>query len=175
MHYEFHITGTPDIVESAKLLCIKTIVIDSLKKDGSYIKTEYITSHIEEFTDDEEAIDYLNGLTHSLLTNMIYWKWANKKFDYSSRIFRCKVERQYFPGNKGLYIESHWKDDSFVYPTSKNQAKESLLATDRVWLPEKYPEFIKKHEGKELELCIFDSNPDLDSDWFTYYYTGANK
>lgn len=156
--FEIHVTGDESIHEIAKLRSHKTIVIDLLRPDGSVMRTEHMTSI---------AAKFLTVIgCHLFVSDLVCYLEAN-----GVNIFRVKIESPYYEEYKpiGLYMESHFEAEDFVFPTSKNKNKTTLLATDRQYKQDQYDAFRKQYKGKEVELCLYDTNIVEDADWFDLY------
>ena len=129
---------------------------------GNPIDVQHMTSIIKNFTDKQTAIDFAIDLS-KLLT----------KLDFN--VIRTKVESPIYQEylNDALYVESHFESDQFIFPTSRNIKKNTLLATHREYDKNFYQHFIDHHHKKnhELELCLYDTNIYLDTKWFNCYGT----
>lgn len=152
--FEIHITGGQDIITLAKKLSLKTIVIELLNPDKSRFRTEYMTSHVAKFDNYQTCKDYVDDAAQKL-----------------GSVVRTKIESPYYKHyvNQSVYIESHFDAIDSKYPISKNQNKDSLLATDREYRKENYEDFRRRYKGVVVELCLFDSNVNEDLDWFKLY------
>lgn len=156
--FEVHITGDEAIHAVAAKEGLKTIAIDLLKPDGSVLRTEHMTSHVYRF----ENYDRCSLCVQNVVN----------KFEIAGvRVIRVKIESPYYEHYRAqsLYMESHFQAEDFKYPTSKNQRKTTLLATDRTEDKTKYEAFKNQHKGNELELCLYDSFQAEDKDWFDHY------
>lgn len=152
--FEIHITGDKEIINLANKLSLKTIVIDLLKPDKSHLRTEYMTSHAQKFNNCKDCKAFVDNAAKEL-----------------GNVVRIKIESPYYEHyvNQSVYIESHFKAVNSSYPMSKNQNKDSLLATDREYKIENYEFFRRKYKGVVVELCLYDSNINEDLDWFNLY------
>ncbi len=154
--FEIHITSKgPEIHGLCELLGLKTIEIDLLRPDGSVLRTEHMTSEVFKCEDFGAAC-----------STMTFWCYTLEKLGVE--IIRTKIETPPFDKylDRAIYMESHFKDDSYKYPTSRSKHSNKLLATDRNYDLRQYGEFIKKHVTHETELCLHDSWVDEDLDWF---------
>lgn len=159
--YEIHITGSENILQACNELKLKSITIDSLCPLGKNIKREYMTSIRRYYENNKDALKYI----HTLVSYFI---------SFGVSIYRCKLEtvldNRLNPEDL-IYIESHWKDISFKYPTSKQPCKSEYIATDRLYDLDcdKINAFVKSHKGHEIEACIYDTNIHLDDKWVSLY------
>lgn len=153
--FEIHITGDKSILTNSKL---KTISVDLLKPDKSLLRTEYMTSHVMKCHDFSECKTKVLHVIEEL-------KAAGTK------VLRAKIECPYYAHYKdiSLYIESHFEALNDKFPISKNQRKETFLATDRKYKKEEYDKFRHDYRFEVVELCLFDSYVEEDSDWFDLY------
>lgn len=156
--FEIHITGDHAILDAGTKLGVKTISIDLLAPGGRYYRTEYMTSEVRKFDSFKTCKAWVDGLVEQL-------KKANVA------IFRVKVESPFYPHyeDESYYIESHFLAEDDKLPVSRNRRKTDRLATDRVYDKRKYANFRKKYEGVDVELCLYDTNPLEDFDWFNLY------
>ncbi len=152
--FEIHITGSPNIIDAAEKMNIKTIVVDLLDPNHKKMRTEYMTSFIEKKESYEECKKFVDELVLSLQKDV--------------EISRIKIESPYYPHykNQSLYMESHFENENDKFPISRNARKTLILATDREYDKEQYDTFIEKYNGKDVELCLSDSFIDEDKDWF---------
>lgn len=160
--FEVHITGDKSIHEIAKKYNHKTIAIDLLRPDLSVIRTEHMTSLILKFPFTTGEYDQCKKLVDHIVCC------------YESdglKISRIKIESPFYDCyvDQSVYMESHFESDSTYYPVSRNQKKTILLATDREYDQDEYWDFKQRYEGKELELCLYDTNPREDVDWLELY------
>ena len=141
---------------------IKCIEIESLNIYGQNIGTQHMTSIIKKFTDKEEAVEFAKSLSY--------------KFGKCGiSVHRTKVESPIYDEYlyDALYVESHFESNQFIFPTSRNVKKNTLLATHREYDINAYQYFIDFHNKRnhELELCLYDTNVYIDFDWFNCYGT----
>jgi hypothetical protein len=156
--FEVHITADNTIHEVAKKFEVKTISVDLLAPDGSLLRTEHMTSVVLKHK------SYLDCLKHvvELVNNMEIFCVVVERIK-----IECPPYEHYIKDS--LYMESHFDADGWDYPVSRNQKKTVTLATDREYNQERYAEFRQKHTGRDLELCLFDSNHQEDLDWLQLY------
>lgn len=165
--FEIHITGDEKIIEAAKSLDIKTIVIDLVKPDRSYFRTEYMTSHAQAFDNYEECKAWVDDVVNQLTAAGV-------------KIVRVKIEAPFYKHyiDQSIYFEVHYDARNNDYPMSRNQGKETFLCTAREYDRTKYESLWQKHGGIFLlkppagwvmELCLYDSNVEEDKDWFALY------
>jgi hypothetical protein len=160
--FEIHITGDESIHRLAKKYDHKTIAIDLLRPDYSCIRTEHMTSFILKYPFQTLAYDSCK----LLVDNIVRCYEAD-----GLKIARVKIESPFYDYyiEQSLYIESHFTTDGTYYPISRNQKKTACLATDREYDQDLYWDFKQKHEGKELELCLYDTFPREDLDWLMMF------
>lgn len=153
--FEVHITGDSKIIEMASYLNLKTIQVDLFRPDKSYLRTEYMTSHVFKLKDFEECKKVVDDAVAFL--------------SKGSSIIRTKIESPYYAhyADQSCYIESHFDDDSFKYPTSRNKNKIKFMGTDREYQKEKYESF--RLRWSDIEICLFDSFVEEDSDWLNLW------
>lgn len=160
--FEIHITGDEKIIEVAKKLDVKTIVIDLVKPDRSYFRTEYMTSHTRMSHDYDDCKQWVNDLVKQLTTAGV-------------NIVRVKIECPFYPKyrDRSIYFEVHYDAVSNVYPMSRNKGKDSFLCTAREYDKDKYDDLAWRHSGVTrdctMELCLYDTNVEEDKDWFDLY------
>jgi hypothetical protein len=83
-------------------------------------------------------------------------------------IIRVKIECPYYETYRdaSLYLEAHWPtEDTAAFPVSRSRHKKNLVATDRTYVHQDYDAFRARHQGHEVELCLYDSYCDEDQDW----------
>lgn len=165
--FEIHITGDEKIIEVGNKLNVKTIVLDLVKPDKSYLRTEYMTScvhHCENYNECKKFVDNL----------------VNQLVDEGVQIARVKIECPFYPQYKdqSLYFEVHYQARCNLYPLSQNCGKDYYLCTAREYDKDKYDSLWQKHGGIFLlgppphwtmELCLYDTNVKEDKDWFDLY------
>jgi len=160
--FEVHITGDESIIEAAKSLNIRTIVIDLVKPDRSFFRTEHMTSHVCRFDSYDECKEWVDDVVAKLMTAGV-------------NIVRVKIECPYYPSyiDKSIYFEVHYDAVGNAYPMSKNQGKDSFLCTAREYDKDKYDDLSWRHSGVSrdctMELCLYDTNIEEDKDWFDLY------
>lgn len=165
--FEIHITADKRIHDAISTLNesfrdrrIKTIKIDLLRPDGSFLRTQHMTSFVTEQPDFGHCAVYVIGLTNVLRRH------------YDIDVIRTKVECPYYEhyASNSLYIESHFPaPENSPYPISRSQHKTIIGATDRLHDRSQYDEFRQKWAGSTVELCLSDSNVDEDKDWFALW------
>lgn len=152
--FEIHITGDQNILKAKNL---KTITIDLLKPDQSFLRSEYMTSQVI-YSENFEKIC-------SIVTDLCL------ELEKITQIQRVKIECPYYQQflSQALYIESHFVTKQGDFPISRNQKKVELLGTEREYDSAKFADFRKKWSGQIIELCVLDTNPEEDADWFDYW------
>jgi hypothetical protein len=162
--YEIHITGEPSIIDELSKLNIKNITVELYAPNGIILRKEYMSSFVEKFSTYRECVDFVNTLLQSL----------------TSKVIRAKIETPY--DEKLLpfcyYVETHYPfTGCYDYPVSRNVESEKMMCTERSYMwgssGSTVPEAVSKwkSEGKEIEMCLYDSFMDEDSDWFDLYKT----
>lgn len=156
--FEVHITGDNTIIENASKLNIKTIVVNLLRPTKEFFRSEAMTSFVVKFETFELCKKHVDQIVDKL-----------KKM--GTIIYREKIESPLYEHytERSLYMESHFTAINDQYPISQNARKTTYLATDRVYDKNQYSAFAEKYKDKELELCLHDTNPTEDSDWFNLY------
>lgn len=152
--FEIHITADDKIHEVAKQHNHKTIIVDLLNPDKTLIRSEHMTSIISKHSSYDECKIFVDKIVQ------IYK-------DGGVEICRVKIECPIYDHyiNQSIYAESHFETNGNEYAISRNQKKTVFLGTDREYNKENYHEFIDKHKGRDLELCLYDDNSSEDSDW----------
>lgn len=154
--FEIHITGDLSIHEKAKALGIKTISIINLRPDGTKFNVHHMTSERRRFESFEECKAWAFSVKEEL------------------GAIRTKIECPPLPElmDKSEYIECHFKNDSFKYPTSVNSKKQSIfICTKRENRKPNFKVFANyfASETFEVELCLYDDNQELDKEWLELY------
>lgn len=165
--FEFHITIAPLSVQNFISICdvfdIKRIEIESLDGNGNGIKIEHMTSFTRKLENYYQAF--------KLITEMDYYLQR-----LGCTIYRSKIESPYYEHykEKSLYLETHFTSNLYDLPTSRSVKKDKLIATDREMNKDNYLDFIALHEplGREIEMCLYDTNIILDKQWFEAYNVG---
>lgn len=156
--FEIHITANNHIHYVAKCYGIKTIELDLLRPDGSIVKTEHMTSFVGEYNNLWDCVHSVAGLRDLLNIN-------------GCNVERVKIEcpasyDKYL--DISFYIETHFNQQGIdaVYPASKNKKKDSITGTDRAYGIHNYSKFKNKWKNQVLELCVYDTFIEQDSEWF---------
>jgi len=158
--FEVHITGDESIHKQAEKLGAKTIQVNLLKPDKSFLRTEHMTSQIMKCEDYASCLKKVDQLTYGLITNGV-------------SVFRAKIESPYYDHYKAIsiYMESHFQTENSEYPISNNARKPGVyLATDREYKQENYEAFRERYAGKDIELCLYDTDSNCDFDWLNLYH-----
>jgi hypothetical protein len=155
--FEIHITGEKGINKEFDKLGIKNIEIELLTPESKVLRTEYMSS----FVTKQKCYEDCKRMVDNLL------------FKLSSRVIRVKIETPYYPHyeDMSLYMESHFKPKSNLFPVSRNVKSGKLMATTRTYEKNAYIGFLELFgkDGEEVELCLFDTFIDEDKDWFELY------
>lgn len=165
--FEFHIYINDKVADKFFHVCntfdIKKLEIMSLDKDNNGIKVEYMTSFVRKLKNYREAFLLVNAMDEYL-----------GKLGCLS--YRKKIESPYYEHyvNLSLYLETHFESSNFELPTSKNVLKNKLIATDRELNKDRYSDFLSLHQslGREIEMCLYDTNMTSDKEWFDAYNIG---
>lgn len=157
--FEVHITSTsPHIHHLCKANGIKSIEVELLTPQGDVLRTEHMTSHIFKCKNLTEGIMCVSGLI-GMLSPL--------------EIIRVKVECPPYPKYRhhAIYAETHFKDDTFSFATSRNKRSGKLLATDRTTDRQSFDTFLQSNMamGHEVELCLLDTFVDEDKDWLSLW------
>jgi hypothetical protein len=168
--FEIHITMNKCIsnVNASTAFEHKTIEIEDLAPDGYVVQTTWMTSIVKNFKTFTECMQYVSDIKKHYI-----------------HINRVKVEVPPFYlsyyGGKGLisevlYAECHFESPNFICPTSRNVKKSTLMATARVMRPDlsELSNFIDDSGDDDVELCIYDTNLQLDHEWMTRYEDPRN-
>jgi hypothetical protein len=154
--FEIHITGDERIMSASRSLGVKAIAVELLSPDMRVLRVEHMTSQIAKFDVYEDCEVYVLSL-------------AKKLVDLGVEIYRVKIEspyREHFV-SRSLYVESHFPARSGY--ASRNVLKTEKLGTAREYDVSGYGDFVKKHAGDEIEMCLYDSCPYEDRDWLKLY------
>jgi hypothetical protein len=156
--FEVHITGSENIHKVGEVLLYKTIAIDLLRPDQSVLRTEHMTSMVVKQPSFESCQTAVLQMVENLRAGGV-------------DIIRVKIECPFYPHYVPIskYLESHYESGLFVHPTSRNQNKSTLLATDRVWDHDHYEGFRQSYVNHMVELCLYDTYANEDDDWFSLY------
>ncbi len=156
--FEIHITGDESIIVAAEQLGVKAITIELLKPDYSFFRMEYMTSQVMKFNNFQECKSRVDDLVDSLIKKGVSIK-------------RVKIESPILEHYKNiaLYLETHFPTQDAKLPISRNTKKKTFLSTDRIYTKDKWDAFVEFYKGKELELALYDTNPNEDLDWFCLY------
>lgn len=156
--FEIHITGDESIIVAAEQLGVKAITIELLKPDFSFFRMEYMTSQVMKLNNFQECKSRVDDLVNSLMEKGVSIK-------------RVKIESPILEHYKNiaLYLETHFTTQEAKLPISRNTKKKTFLATDRTYAKDKWDDFVRFYKGKELELALYDTNPNEDSDWLCLY------
>lgn len=152
--FEIHITGDESILENGKKLSLKTISVDLLDPNKNVIRTEHMTSQVLKFENFKDC--------KSSVENMVL-----KLKQLNTKIIRVKIESCYYEHYVDIskYIESHFITENCQYPISRNVRKTEILGTDREYNKSNYDKFVQKWNKEIVELCLYDSFIEEDSDW----------
>jgi len=155
--FEIHITGEKGINKEFDKLGIKNIEVELLTPESDVLRTEYMSSFVSKHEHYEECKRMVDNLLMKL----------------KSRVIRVKIESPYYPQyeDMSLYMESHFKPKSNLFPISRNAKSGKLMATTRTYNKNDYGMFLEMfgEDGEEVELCLFDTFVDEDKDWFVLY------
>lgn len=160
--FEVHITGCNRIHEAAEKNGIKSIEVELLRPDGSYLRTEHMTSHVLKFPNYGECVQHVLNVRDELA------RWC--------AIWRVKVECPAFYTHyrdMSLYLESHFDTNMNTWPISRNKKKETWMGTDRTYDHTEYDNFMEQWKGMTLELALYDSHMEEDFDWLDLWSLSA--
>lgn len=152
--FEIHITGNHRIHEVGKALGLKTIQVELLDLNYNVIRVEHMTSIVVQKPNYAECLQFV-------------LETAEEIRSHGCRIIRTKIECPVYEHyiKKALYIESHFKYNSNIYPISRNVTKDYNLGTCREWDRTKFETFFDTWKDSIIELCLFDTYPEEDLDW----------
>lgn len=156
--FEIHITGDESILNKALALGLKTISVELLRPDKSVIRTEHMTSAIKKFQNYSYCKEYVDGVVDELNRDGV-------------KIIRVKIESPFYRHYKdqSLYMEAHFVTSNSKYALSRNIRKTEFLGTEREYLHDCYEAFVERHSGKDIEICLHDTNVNEDKDWLRMY------
>lgn len=161
MIFEIHITGDEFLADVAKKLDHKLLILKLLSKSLESLGIQFMTSIQKEFNSYEECLKWTLEIAN------IY----RESIKVDRVKIECPVYKQYI--GQSLYIECHWKDvrPDPTYHISQRVGQQAYLMTDRTYSKEEYLEFYLTHHklDRELELCLYDDNINLDGDWIGQY------
>ena len=157
--FEIHITGNDStILDEFENLDLKTLEVILLDKNVNSVGTEYMCCIQKSFESYEKCLEYTLSLTASL----------------KSEIARVKIESCYYQEylNKAIYAEVHTNPHICGMPFVYNVKSEKYVSTERTYDKDQFDELKQKYEGisgSEFELCLYDSNPNFDDYWLSFY------
>lgn len=156
--YEIHITGEEGINDILEILGVKNIIVELLTPDYELLRTEYMSSYVREYNEYETCL-----LSVLDLVDQIKYR--------GGKVIRVKIESPYYEEftRQSIYMESHFNPENNIYPISRNRKSQKLMGTDREYDKTKYIEFKDRYEGKEVEMCLYDTFVEEDSDWMNLY------
>lgn len=157
--FEFHLTGSKKLLKIAQDLNIKAISIHSLNRECESVKLEHMTSFTRYFDDANKAVSFSGAL--------------KRRFEEAGVVIhRVKIETPVFYNHyahRTKYLECHFLASDFEYPLSRNVDKPKILALDRCYDAEKFPQFESIYADHDVERCIYDNNPQLDNKWLSQW------
>lgn len=160
-NFEVHITGSPLVHTVAKRWGHKTIAIDLVGRDRNVMRAEHMTSIILQAEDLYECAKEVKAI-------------ADRYRAEGVDIYRVKIESPPYPHYVpiALYAEAHYKTEDCILPISRSQHKSYYICTDRLYqFYSDFEEWKDWHCSKqhEVELCLMDTFPQEDADWFTAF------
>lgn len=165
--FEIHITGGAGIIAVAEKLGFKAITVSLRDPYEDEIRREYMTSQQVDLPNAECAIALAKFMAGQIEEQFV-------------KVTRIKVEtpalfRQFW--DRALYMESHFHADNFGdYPVSKQPGKVHFMGTDRTWDHDEFESHNKHWEGRgQVEVALFDSNPNEDNDWLAHWELDARQ
>lgn len=169
MHFEIHITCEDPLFVEDVTISLRKIAVDLLRPDLTKLRTEYMTSHREEFDSFVKCKDAVDSYVERI------------KNDYE--VIRVKIECPFHKEliNQSLYIESHFdinqtiRLDENVFPLSRSRHKTEIMGTSRQYNKPYFHYFYDRWKPFGIvELCLFDSFVYEDLDWFDLYVNSNN-
>jgi len=157
--FEIHITGKDEtILKEFEYLGLKTLSINLLDINHNIVGNEYMCCVQKKFKTYNECQDYVGNLLLKL----------------KSEIVRVKIESAYYKEyvDKAIYAETHYVlNKRSLQPTVYNIKSKKYVSTIRTYNKLEFKNLInisKKLNG-EFELCLYDSNPNFDDYWLSFY------
>jgi len=162
--FEIHITGKSGLIlKEFENLNLKTLHISLLDSKQNNVGYEYMCCIQKKFKTYEECLEY----TLTLVSNL------------KSEVVRVKIESAYYKEylNKAIYAETHFIPELKTriaickYPTVYNIKSKKYVSTVRTYKKEFFNELKNSSISKkgEFELCLYDSNPNFDDYWLSFY------
>lgn len=153
--FKIHISGTLDTIQELRKLGIESITVHLLRPDGLILETVHMTAFVKKFTTYDVCKEYVDTLLRHLNTP----------------VFRVKIDCAYYHNyaERSVYIESHFKSNVYIYPTSLSHQSGKVLATTREYDKRFYRMFRERFKDHEIELCLYDDCIRQDSNWFSFY------
>lgn len=157
--FEIHITGKDKSIlkefESLGLKTLKIILLDSQLQNVGF---EHMCCIQKKFKTYEECQEYVGELLLKL----------------KSEIVRVKIESMYYPEylDNSIYAETHFvPENPGENPTVRNIKSKKYISTIRTYDKLEFKNLINisKDLHGEFELCLYDSNPNFDDYWLSFY------
>lgn len=157
--FEIHITGKDSsIIEEFHNLGYKTLTIQLLSPECEVVGYEYMCAIQGKFELYEQCLEF----TLDLITRI------------KSEIVRVKIESPFYQEyiEKAIYAEVHFVPlTPGLLPTVYNANGNKYVTTERIYDKEEFTLLMEKYSEikSEFELCLFDSNPEFDDRWLSFY------
>jgi hypothetical protein len=156
--FEIHITGTNEsIIEEFKTLGYKTLEVLLMDPAGQTRGKENMCCIQKEFETYEKCLEFTLSLVATL----------------KSEIARVKIESCYYEEylEKAIYAEVHTSPIIPGQPWVSNFNKKKYTSTERTYNPDEFLTLKSsiKNKNSEFELCLYDSNPNFDDYWLSFY------
>ncbi len=169
-NYEIHVTGPKRWVTGINQELepfgtgVPILGIHLLDSEGQANAGEdWMTAEKASFNSHQDAYSYLKK----------FLGISERSSAFNQTFYRRKIEVQYQEGmdlSKYLYVETHFpvtpeEAPNIGLPISRNILTGKLIATDRVYDPGQFQNFVDKYKDNKVELCLFDSNVRHDDHW----------
>jgi len=156
--FEIHITGKDEsILEEFKLLGYKTLEVLLMNPTGSPVGKENMCCIQKEFPSYEKCMEFVICLCMQL----------------RSELARVKIESCYYEEylDKAIYAEVHSSPIIPGQPWVSNFNKKKYTSTERTYNKNEFLTLKDSinNKGSEFELCLYDSNPNFDDYWLSFY------
>jgi hypothetical protein len=157
--FEIHITGKNSLIlHDFEALDLKTLTVHLLDKYLNIVGTEHMCCIQKSFESYEKCLEYTLSLTARL----------------KAGIARVKIESCYYLEfiDKAIYAEVHCSPHVFGLPFVFNVNSKKYVSTERTYTKSEFLDLKERYEGingSEFELCLYDSNPNFDDHWLSFY------
>lgn len=158
--FEIHITGDSSLILAEfEAMGHKTLSINLLNPMHNAIGYEYMCCIQQKFETYEKCLEFTLELTAKI----------------KSGVARVKIESPMYHEymDKAIYAEAHFiPEEPCTLPTVYNKNSKKFVSTERTYDKDKFLDLNTKYVNinySEVELCLFDSNPQFDDFWLSHY------